>query len=352
MLSFLQILDTALARSASDIFVVPGKAVSCKAGRNLSCISESAIMPDQSERIIAEAYGIAGRDMERLVSSGDDDFCISVPGKVRLRVSAYKQRGSLAAVIRIISFGIPDYRMLGIPEKVMAVAGQHKGLTLITGSAGSGKSTTLACIIDRINHTRDGHIITLEDPVEYLHRHDRCIISQREIQIDTKDYVTALRASLRQSPDVILLGEMRDHETISTAMTAAETGHLVFSTLHTLGAANTVDRIIDCFPPAGQQQIRVQLAMVLNSVISQQLIPTQDGALVPVFEILHATPAVRNLIRESRVHQLDALVSAAGDAEMVAMDDAILELFREGRISRETALQYALRPEALQRRLK
>ena len=350
-MDLLQIFDCAMEKNASDIFIVPGRPVCAKQGRSFIPMSDEGIMPESSQLLIREAYAMAGRDFGRLTSGGDDDFCISCPGKARLRVSAYMQRGSYAAVIRIISFGIPDYRTIGIPENVMAVADENKGLTLITGSAGNGKSTTLACIIDRINHTRMGHIITLEDPVEYLHRHDKCIISQREIAIDTKDYVTALRASLRQAPDVILLGEMRDHETISTAMTAAETGHLVFSTLHTLGAENTVDRIIDCFPPEGQKQIRVQLAMVLNSVVSQQLIPTLDGALVPVFEVVHANTAIRNLIREARVHQLEALISASRDNGMVSMDDAIFELYRDGRITRDTALQYALHPDILRRRL-
>ncbi|MBR6556073.1 MAG: PilT/PilU family type 4a pilus ATPase [Clostridia bacterium] len=350
-MDLLQIINLAIEMSASDIFIVPGRPVCIKQGRSFVSVSDECIMTDASEILIREAYAMTDRDFGRLACGGDDDFCISCPGKARLRVSAYMQRGSYAAVFRIISFGIPDYRTIGIPENVMAAAEENKGLTLITGSAGNGKSTTLACIIDRINHTRMGHIITLEDPVEYLHRHDKCIISQREISIDTKDYVTALRASLRQAPDVILLGEMRDHETISTAMTAAETGHLVFSTLHTLGAENTVDRIIDCFPPEGQKQIRVQLAMVLNSVISQQLIPTLDGSLVPVFEVVHANMAIRNLIREARVHQLDAMISASRDAGMISMDDAIYELYRDGRITRDTALQYAMHPDILRRRL-
>lgn len=350
-MKLLQLFDQAMQNNASDIFIVPGRPVSAKQGRVFIPLAEDFVVPQSAEEFIREAYAMADRDFNNLTSCGDDDFCISCPGKARLRVSAYMQRGSCAAVIRIISFGIPDYRTIGIPETVMAVAEENKGLTLITGSAGNGKSTTLACIIDRINHSRMGHIITLEDPVEYLHRHDKCIISQREVSIDTKDYVTALRASLRQAPDVILLGEMRDHETISTAMTAAETGHLVFSTLHTLGAENTVDRIIDSFPPEAQKQIRVQLAMVLNSVISQQLIPTLDGALVPVFEVVHVNTAVRNLIREARVHQLDAMITASRDSGMISMDDAIYELYRDGRITRDTALQYALHPEFLKRRL-
>ena len=213
-------------------------------------------MPAETENLLRIIYKLAGnRDISRLLETGDDDFSFSIPGVSRFRVNAYKQRGSLAAVIRVIAFKLPDPAELSIPEDVMSVSDYTRGMVLVTGSAGSGKSTTMACLIDRINHTREGHIITLEDPLEYLHRHDRCIVSQREICTDTESYLTSLRATLRQSPDVILLGEMRDYETIQTAMTAAETGHLVFSSLHTLGAANTIERIMDVFEPSQQRQI-------------------------------------------------------------------------------------------------
>ena len=219
--------------------------------------------------------------MEAFTRAGDDDFSFAVPGLARFRVNAYRQRGSLAAVVRVVAFDIPDWRTLHIPEQVMNLADVTQGMVLVTGTAGSGKSTTQACIIDRINHTRDVHIITLEDPIEFLHRDQRSIISQREIAIDTEDYLSALRACLRQAPDVILLGEMRDHETIRTAMTAAETGHLLIATLHTRGAVNSIDRIIDAFPSGQQSQIRDQLSMVLHTVVSQRLLPDVDGGLVP-----------------------------------------------------------------------
>ena len=231
-------------------------------------------MPEQTSEILEAIYQMANnRDISRLHNTGDDDFSFSIPGLSRFRINAYKQRGSLAAVIRVIAFQLPDPAELSIPEDVMSIADLTKGMVLVTGSAGSGKSTTMACLIDRINHSREGHIITLEDPLEYLHRHDRCIVSQREICTDTENYITSLRATLRQSPDVILLGEMRDHETIQTAMTAAETGHLILSSLHTLGAANSLNRIIDVFEPSQQHQIIMQLSMVLQAVISQQLVP-------------------------------------------------------------------------------
>lgn len=289
--------------------------------------------------------------MMNLLVHGDDDFSFAIPGVSRFRVSAYKQRGALSAVIRVITFQLPNPQELGIPEAVMQFADHTKGMILVTGSAGSGKSTTLACLIDRINNTRNTHIITLEDPLEYLHRHNKSIVSQREIKIDTDNYVTALKASLRQSPNIILLGEMRDYETISVAMTAAETGHLLFSTLHTIGAANTIDRIIDVFPPNQQHQIAVQLSMVLNAVISQQLVPTVDGQMVPAFEIMSVTPAIRNMIRDNKVHQIDGLIATSVKDDMISMDMSLMNLCKQGIITKETALTYASNPEMLKKRL-
>jgi twitching motility protein PilT len=234
----------------------------------------------------------------------------------------------------------------------MAASKETQGLVLVSGVAGSGKSTTLACIIDRINHTRSGHIITLEDPIEYLYRNDKCIISQREVRLDTADYITALRASLRQAPNVILLGEMRDRETIQTAMTAAETGHLVLSTLHTLGAATTIGRIIDIFPPEQQQQVRVQLGYLLRVVISQQLVPTTDGGIVPVFEVMQVNNAIRNLIRDSKVHQIDSVIAMSANEGMVSMDASLAELYKQGRITREVAILHAANPELMEKRMK
>lgn len=221
----------------------------------------------------------------------------------------------------------------------------------MTGPAGSGKSTTLACIIDEINRTQEKHIITLEDPLEFLHRHKKSIVSQREISSDTESYLTALRASLRQSPDVILLGEMRDFETISVAMTAAETGHLVLSTLHTLGAANTIDRIIDVFPPNQQRQISVQLSSVLHAVVSQQLVTSQDGKLVPAFELMTTTSAIRNMIRENKIHQIEGLIYSSFGKDMMSMDNSLLALYKAGTISDTEALAHASNPDMLKRKL-
>lgn len=221
----------------------------------------------------------------------------------------------------------------------------------MTGSAGNGKSTTLACLIDQINSTREEHIITLEDPLEFLHHHKKSIVSQREVSSDTESYKVALRASLRQSPDVILLGEMRDYETINIAMTAAETGHLVFSTLHTLGAANAVDRIIDVFPANQQRQVIVQLASVLNAVVSQQLLPDKEGKLIPAFELMTVNRAIKNMIRENKVHQIDGLIVSSGQEKMFSMDSYITNLYQKGKITRETALDYAAAPELMMNKL-
>ena len=348
----LDFLTQTTREGASDLFIVAGRPLSYKKNGKLIQAGEERMMPDQCEAFVREIYELAGhRDMTPLLSSGDDDFSFAVQGLSRFRASTYRQRGSLSAVIRIITFELPDAQALGIPESIIQLSEMKKGLVLVTGPAGSGKSTTLACIIDEINRTQEKHIITLEDPLEYLHRHKKSIVSQREISSDTESYLTALRASLRQSPDVILLGEMRDFETISVAMTAAETGHLVLSTLHTLGAANTIDRIIDVFPPNQQRQISVQLSSVLQAVVSQQLIPAKDETLVPAFELMTTTPAIRNMIRENKIHQIDGLIYSSAGKDMLSMDNSILALYKSGKISETEALSHASNPEMLKRKL-
>lgn len=347
----LTFLKQATLDGASDLFIVAGRPLSYKKNGRIFPAEQERVMPEECESLVREIYELARRPIEGLQSTGDDDFSFAVAGLSRFRVSTYKQRGSLAAVIRVISFGLPDPKELGIPESVIALSRLKKGLVLVTGPAGSGKSTTLACIIDEINRTQEKHIITLEDPVEYLHRHQKSIISQREIDSDTAGYVVALRAALRQSPDVILLGEMRDYETISIAMTAAETGHLVISTLHTLGAANTIDRIIDVFPPNQQRQITVQLASVLQTVVSQQLVPTVDGGIVPAFELMTVTTAVQNMIRENKIHQIDGLIYSSAANGMISMDSSLLGLYKAGKISREEAVAHSTNPDMLARKL-
>lgn len=354
------------AQGASDIFIVAGRPLSYKLhGTIVPKVpsrdeereqtvkeGEERLMPSDTARLITEIYDLAGhRDMTKLNTQGDDDFSFALKGVARFRINAFKQRGSLSAVIRVITFSIPQPSDLGIPQNIIDFADKKKGLVLVTGPAGSGKSTTLACMIDHINHSRQSHIITLEDPLEYLHTHDQSIVSQREVVTDTESYLTALRASLRQSPDVILLGEMRDYETMSVAMTAAETGHLILSTLHTIGASNTIDRIIDAFPSNQQHQIRFQLSMVLQAVVSQQLIPDVDGNIIPVFEVMTLTPAIRSQIRDGNIHQIDGTISNSAAADMISMDTSLLHLFKEGKITEKTALSSATNPGDLQRKI-
>ena len=347
-----EILQEAVERKASDIFIVSGFPLSYKINDVIQPTEDEKLMPDTTEALLRQIYELDGnRKIEQLIHTGDDDFSFSIKGLGRFRCSAYKQRNSLAAVLRVVYFNLPDAESLGIPSIVTELSKKKKGLVLITGSAGSGKSTTLACIIDRINRSRCSHIITIEDPIEFLHAHRMSIVSQREVSHDTKGYVQALRAALRQSPDVILLGEMRDFETIQTALTAAETGQLVLSTLHTTGASKTIDRIIDVFPAEQQQQIRIQLSMVLEAVVSQQLIPAKDGRLIPAFEIMMVNSAIRNLIRESKTYQIDNAILVGSAEGMRTMDGDILRLYKEGIISRENALLYAANPEMLGRKL-
>ena len=342
MMHMLDMLQEAAKGQVSDIYIIAGLPVSFRKNQKIVEQHREKLQPADTEVLLEELYALADhRPMDQLKTTGDDDFSFSVKELSRFRVSAFRQRGSLSAVIRVIAFTLPDYRSLHIPEVVMDLASARQGMVLVTGSAGSGKSTTLACIIDRINKTRQSHVITLEDPLEYLHKHEKSIVTQREIGSDTVSYVKALRAALRQSPDIILLGEMRDYETMDVAMTAAETGHLLLSTLHTMGAANTIERIIDVFPANQQRQIAVQLSMVLSAVVSQQLVPALDGSVVPAFEIMTVTPAIRTMIRDNKVHQIDGLVSASSREEMHSMDASLLELYNNHKISRETALEYS-----------
>lgn len=345
------ILQDATEAGASDIFIVAGLPLSYRVNGVLFHKGER-LMPDSTEAFIRQIYELTHtHPIDDFLKNGDDDFSFAIRGLSRFRVSTYKQRGSLAAVIRVITFELPNPAELGIPDAVMGLSECTKGMVLVTGPAGSGKSTTLACLVDRINSTKQDHIITLEDPLEYLHHHKESIVSQREISTDTENYLVALRAALRQSPDVILLGEMRDFETIQTAMTAAETGHLVLSSLHTIGAANTISRIIDVFNASQQRQIAVQLSMVLKAVVSQQLVPAKNGTLVPAFEIMVMTPAISNMIRDNKVHQIDGIIYTSAKEDMISMDNSLLELYRKGIITQETVLQYCTNPEMTRKKL-
>ena len=341
----------AIEEGASDIFVVAGSPVSFRKDSLVVPAAGEPLRPEDTKAIVGEVYRLAQRPMQQMENAGEDDFSFSLPGKGRFRANAFHQRGTQAVVIRVLSFTLPDPAALMIPGAVLELADTTKGLVLVTGPAGSGKSTTLACMVDRINTTRAAHIITMEDPIEFIHRHKKGLVTQREIGGDTKSYAQALRAGLRQSPDVLLVGEMRDLETIEIALTAAETGQFVMSTLHTLGAANTIDRILDIFPAGKQAQIRVQLSMVLRAVISQQLIPSVSGVLVPAFEIMVLTPAIRNMVREARIHQIDSAIFSGGELGMVTMDQSILALYKQGVITAEAALRYSVNWEEMERKL-
>ena len=351
MTSLEEVLSKAVKDSASDIFIVAGGYLSYKVDGEIRSMDESMkLTPTETSYFIDEIYSFAKRSKEYYLQQGDDDFSFAIGKLARFRVNTYMQRGSQAAVIRVVAFDIPDYKELDIPDGIMELAELKHGMVIISGTAGSGKSTTQACIIDAINRTREAHIITLEDPIEYLHADKQSIISQREIAIDTKNYLTGLRARLRQAPDVILLGEMRDAETIRTAMTAAETGHLVIATLHTKGAVNTIDRIVDSFPADQQDQIKIQLSLVLDSIVSQQLFHKGEGGMIPAFEVMKNTPAIRNLIRDSKNYQIDNIIQTSGSQGMISMDQYILNLYQKGLISGETALQGAVNPEQMARK--
>ena len=344
-----KVLKDSVAAHASDIHFTVGCSPFFRIDGMLIPQEGEKLMPKDMEELLLPI--LDQRHRKELEENGQTDLAYAIRGVGRFRVSIFKQRGTLASVMRCLPFTIPEAKSLGIPEEVQALTQKRRGLALVTGPTGSGKSTTLASLVDIINRTYPYHIITLEDPIEYLHRHQKSIVNQREIGSDSNDYTQALRAALREDPDVILVGEMRDLETISTALTAAETGHLVLSTLHTIGAANTIDRIIDVFPANQQHQIAVQLSLVLTAVISQQLVPGVDGRMLPAFEIMTVTPAIRNMIRDSKIPQIEGVINSSAKEDMISMDASLLSLFKKGQITKETALTYATNPEMLGRKL-
>lgn len=350
MATIKEMLETAKDAGASDLHITVGVPPKMRVNGKLLTMDYPRLLPPDTERLLFEIMDEKQR--ARFDEKGEYDMSFSIPELGRYRVNAFKQRGSVAIALRLVGTEVPPPEVLGVPKSVIDLYQRKRGLVLVTGPTGSGKSTTLAAIIDKINNNRECHVITLEDPIEYLHRHKMSMVNQREIGLDSQSYANALRAALREDPDVILVGEMRDFETISVAITAAETGHLVLSTLHTIGAASTVDRVIDVFPPHQQQQIRVQLANVLEAVISQQLIPRSDGlGRVAAFEVLHANHAVRNLIREGKSHQLMSVMQTNRKAGMIGMDEAIQQLYYDGKIDREMAIQFAQDPDGMENKL-
>lgn len=347
MLALNELLELTIKEQASDLHITVGVPPIIRVNGELIQINSNKVMPADAEKYCKE---ILQDSYNEYVSKGEIDTSYSVAGLGRFRVNIFKQRGSDALAIRVVALKIPTLSELSFPPVIKELTELQRGLVLVTGPTGSGKSTTLAAMINEINSTRSAHIITLEDPVEYLHKHNKSIINQREIGRDSLSYQNALKAVLREDPDVILVGEMRDIETISIAITAAETGHLVFSTLHTIGAAKTIDRIIDVFPPYQQQQIKVQLAAVLQGIVSQQLIPKQfDKGRVAALEIMIATTAIQNLIREGKTHQIESSVQTGSRYGMKTMDMALAELYKKGLISYESALTYSVDRDMLSR---
>lgn len=341
-----ELLIVAKDAGASDVHITVGVPPKMRVNGHLLTMNYPKMLPNDTARCLVEIMNENQR--QRFEERGEYDMSFSIPDVGRYRVNAFKQRGTVAIALRLVATKVPSAEVLGVPSSVVELYQRKRGLILVTGPTGSGKSTTLASIIDKINTERECHVITLEDPIEYLHQHKNSMVNQREMGLDSQSYANALRAALREDPDVILVGEMRDFETISVAITAAETGHLVLSTLHTIGAASTVDRVIDVFPPHQQQQIRVQLANVLEAVISQQLVPNAMGnGRVAAFEVLHANHAVRNLIREGKTHQLMTVMQTNRKLGMIGMDEALIQLFMKGTINGEMAIQFAQDPDAM-----
>lgn len=348
MQSLKELLELTVKEGASDLHLTVGISPIIKVNGKLIRLDEEVLRPEDTE---AYAREILKDSYEKYDEIGEYDTSYSLHGKGRFRVNIYKQRNSTALAIRVISLNMPTLESLGYPEILKDACKLNRGLVLVTGPTGSGKSTTLAALINEINNSREAHIITIEDPIEFLHKHNKSIVNQREIGKDTLSYERALKAALREDPDVILIGEMRDLETISTAITAAETGHLVFSTLHTIGAAKTIDRIVDVFPPHQQEQIKIQLSSVIQTIISQQLVENVESERTAALEIMVATPAIRNLIREGKTHQIESSIQTGSKYGMKTMDMELANLYRQGIISRETALNSAIDREILSRLL-
>ena len=351
VVDFADIVLAALERRASDIHITAGAAPSIRVRGRLFPLEGFPVLGVSDTREIVYSI-MSDTQRQQFENARQVDFSYSVPRTARMRVNAYLQRGAVSAALRVIPSVIQSLETLGMPPAVREMAAPAARDGAGHGPTGSGKSTTLAAVIDEINTTREEHILTIEDPIEFLHQHKRCLVNQRELGSDATSFSEGLRAALREDPDVILVGEMRDLETISTALTAAETGHLVLATLHTQDAPQTIDRIIDVFPPHQQQHVRVMLSVALQGVVAQQLLPTADGSgRVPAVEILIPTPAVRNLIREGKTHQIYSAIQTGAEYGMQTMDAALADLVRAGRISRDVAQRRASVPSELARLL-
>ena len=342
------LITIASAKHASDVHIVYGLPPKCRVNGELIDLGSTPLGDEECESI---AEQLAGDRFGELKETGEIDLAGTIAAE-RCRINLFHQQGHISMALRILSDHIPDLEKLGVPDIVLQFPTLHKGIILVTGETGSGKSTTLAAILDRINHTRREHIITMEDPVEYIYKPDKCVINQREIGTDTKDYASAMRAVLREDPDIILIGEMRDPETMLTAMTAAETGHLVFATLHTNSAVDSVDRIVSSFNADRQSEIRMELSMTLKAILSQQLLPRADGrGRVLACECMINTPAIKNLIREGKTPQMSSIMLANADEGSITMDNCLANLVQQGTITKETAMEAANDPEFLKKKL-
>ncbi|NLJ61073.1 MAG: type IV pilus twitching motility protein PilT [Firmicutes bacterium] len=352
MIGLEDLLKAAAKSGASDLHITVGLPPMLRVTGKLSPIDElKSLTADDTERLVMSM--ISEDNKQVFEDEGHVDFSLGIPGIGRFRVNAYKQRGTCGAAIRVIPFDVPNLRDLGLPQSIEAFVDKPRGFVVVTGPTGSGKSTTLAALVELINSKRNCHVMTIEDPIEYLHKHKKAIVNQREIGEDAKSFPSALRAALREDPDVILVGEMRDLETMATAITAAETGHLVLATLHTGDAVQTIDRIIDVYPEYQQRQVRVQLAGTLEAVIAQQLIPKKDkSGRVPAVEIMVGTPAVKSLIREGKTHQLRSLIQTGARFGMQTMEQSLRSWVEQGVVSEEDALAVAVDADDLRRLLK
>jgi twitching motility protein PilT len=348
---FAQVLTQMVEAQASDVHLTPGSPPMVRVRGAVQPMDGYPELTPQHTRDVV--YSILNDDQrKRFENLKALDFAYAIPGVARFRVNCYFQRGAISAALRHTPDQIPELEGLGLPSVIRDFTKKPRGFVLITGPTGSGKTTTLASMIDIINSEREEHILTIEDPIEFLHKHQSCIVNQREIGTDAPDFASALRSALRQDPDVIMVGEMRDLETVSTALTAAETGHLVFATLHTQSASQTVDRVIDIFPPHQQGQVRMQLSIALQGIVTQQLLPTADGSGRTVAcEVLVPTPAIRNLIREGKTHQIYSAIQTSAASGMQTMDSHLAHLVRQGKINRALAEQRAAIPEELKRLL-
>ena len=336
------LIAIAAEKEASDVHLIAGLPPKCRIDGQIRSLTDEPLSYEDCEELGRQ---LAGEHVRRIDQIGQLDFSATLAGR-RIRINLFRQQGAVSAAIRILADTIPEIEALNLPPVVSEFPEYRSGIILVTGETGSGKSTTLAAILNRINHTRRSHIITLEDPIEYIYEPDQCIINQREIGKDTRSYADGLRSILREDPDVILIGEMRDLNTIETALTAAETGHLVFATLHTNSAADSVDRMVNVFPEGQQRQIRLQLSTTLRAVLSQQLLPKRAGGRAAACEVMMVNSAIKNLIREGKTPQIDSFITMNAQDGSITMDNALLKMVREGTVTYETALGYARDREA------